>query len=80
MIQIAWLSVPLPKIYCIDVFSEILDEINAVELTSLIDHVVAFELLDSSSFFKPFKRFNSLPKDLVVYVFCVPLRYFMEFE
>ena len=59
---------------------EILDEVDTVELAMLIDHVVAFQLLDLARLLQRFELGNLQLQLTVVQVLRVPVRDFVELK
>ena len=59
---------------------EVFNEVDAVNLALLINHVVAFKFVDLAKFFQSFKLGNTNFQLPVVHVLCVPIWYLVELK
>lgn len=71
--------VPFDSGSVFDIFFEVFDEVDAVNLTLFVYSVVAAEFSGEMVFAKLFELVYLLAKLLVVNVFSVPLRDFVKF-
>ena len=59
---------------------EVFNEVDAVNLALLINHIVAFKFVDLAEFFQSFKLRNTNFQLPVMHVLCVPIWYLVELK